>query len=153
MSAVSPNLKYTAAHGWFHPAGSMQAGQVPPTAQGTPAKDTAPGAQNTQDAHAARIGITAHAAEQLGDIIFVELPAAGTALLAGQIYGEVESTKSVSELHAPVSGLVVAVNEAVVNDPTLINSDPYGAGWLLEVATTDVPADLLSPEEYLGTTS
>lgn len=126
MTAAPTSLTYTAAHGWYQPASATAA---------------------------ARIGITAHAAEQLGDVIFVELPDVGSTVSAGQIYGEVESTKSVSELYSPISGQVTAVNEAVVDDPTLINSDPYGAGWLLEVSVTEVPTDTLSAEEYLGTTA
>src|ERR687886_880416 len=81
-----------------------------------------------------RIGITDYAQDALGDIVFVQLPEPGTEVRAGQPLGEVESTKSVSEIFAPVSGTVVARNEALESTPELINSDPYGAGWLVEIA-------------------
>ena len=82
----------------------------------------------------ATVGITAVAAEALGDIVFVELPAVGTAVIAGSVCGEIESTKSVSELYSPVSGTVVEVNQQAMEDPAVVNSDPYGAGWLFKVA-------------------
>jgi len=99
------------------------------------------------DGDPATIGITDTATEALGDIVYLELPAVGDQLRAGDVCGEIESTKSVSELFAPVNGEVVAVNAAVVDDPALVNSDPYGEGWLIKVAV-DSPADLLSPAEY-----
>ena len=80
-----------------------------------------------------RVGVTAYAQEALGDIVFVTLPAVGTALDAGQALGEVESTKSVSDVYAPVTGTVTACNEALDANPELVNSDPYGEGWLLEL--------------------
>ncbi|MGE5828731.1 MAG: glycine cleavage system protein GcvH [Micromonosporaceae bacterium] len=80
-----------------------------------------------------RIGITDFAQDALGDIVFVQLPEAGTAVQAGETFGEVESTKSVSEVYAPISGTVVARNDKVAESPELINSDPYGAGWLIEI--------------------
>ncbi|GIG60759.1 glycine cleavage system H protein [Longispora fulva] len=95
----------------------------------------------------ATVGITAYAAEALGDIVYVELPEPGTELKAGETCGELESTKSVSELYAPVTGTVVARNEAVVDDPSLINSDPQGAGWLFTVAVTE-SGELLTEEAY-----
>lgn len=97
-----------------------------------------------------RVGITDHAAEQLGDIVFVSLPEVGTKVEAGQPCGELESTKSVSEIFAPVSGVVTARNEGVVTAPEVINSDPYGAGWMFDVAPEGDPApgQLLSAEEY-----
>jgi glycine cleavage system H protein len=85
----------------------------------------------------ARVGITDYAQDALGDIVFVQLPEPGTEVKAGEALGEVESTKSVSEIFAPVSGTVVARNEALENSPELINSDPYGAGWLIEIAPAD----------------
>ena len=85
----------------------------------------------------ARIGITAYAQEALGDIVFVTLPAVGTELDAGQSVGEVESTKSVSDVYAPFAGTVTARNEALEANPELVNSDPYGEGWMLEVAPAD----------------
>jgi len=81
-----------------------------------------------------RIGITAYAQESLGDIVFVTLPAVGTALEPGQALGEVESTKSVSDVYAPLAGTVTATNEALDAHPELVNSDPYGEGWLLEMS-------------------
>ncbi|NCT91054.1 glycine cleavage system protein GcvH [Cellulomonas sp. APG4] len=117
MSDLPSDLKYTAEHEW------VRAGE-PVT-----------------------VGITAHAAEALGELVYLELPAVGDAVTAGQVCGEIESTKSVSEVFSPVTGTVVEVNDAAVDDPSLVNSDPYGAGWLLRV---DVEGDaaLLSPEEY-----
>jgi glycine cleavage system H protein len=93
------------------------------------------------------VGITATAADALGDIVYVELPAVGDVIAVGAVIGEIESTKSVSELFSPVSGTVVEVNGAAVDDPALVNSDPYGAGWLLKVAVTSHGA-LLTPTEY-----
>lgn len=95
----------------------------------------------------ATVGVTAVATEALGDIVFLELPAVGTAVVAGQVCGEIESTKSVSELYAPVSGTVVEVNEAVTADPAVVNADPYGAGWLFKVAV-ESRGELLTPAEY-----
>lgn len=95
----------------------------------------------------ATIGITAIAAEALGDIVFLELPAVGTAVIAGGVCGEIESTKSVSELYSPVTGTVVEVNEGAMQDPAAVNADPYGAGWLIKVAVTE-RGDVLTPEEY-----
>lgn len=86
-----------------------------------------------------RVGVTAHAATELGDIVFVELPEPGTRVTAGQVAGEIESTKSVSELFAPLDGEIVDVNATVVDDPSLVNADPYGA-WLYVVAPTDPAA-------------
>ena len=85
----------------------------------------------------ARLGITAYAQEALGDIVFVTLPAVGTELQAGQSLGEVESTKSVSDVYAPFAGTVTAVNEALDGNPELVNSDPYGEGWMVEMRPTD----------------
>lgn len=95
----------------------------------------------------ARVGLSAPAAEALGDIVFVQLPPVGDVVAAGEVCGEVESTKSVSDVYAPVSGEVVAVNDAVQTDPGLINRDPYGEGWLYTVRPTDDPA-LMSAAEY-----
>lgn len=95
-------------------------------------------------------GITHYAQEALGDIVFVSLPGVGDALVAGAACGEVESTKSVSDLYAPVAGVVVAVNPTVDAAPETINADPYGAGWLVELEPADPAAldTLLSPGEY-----
>ena len=94
-----------------------------------------------------RIGVTQHAADALGDIVYVQLPAVGDGIEAGQPCGELESTKSVSDLFAPVTGEVTAVNDAVVDDPALINSEPYDAGWLLEVRATETGA-VLTAQQY-----
>ncbi|MEU4739562.1 glycine cleavage system protein GcvH [Actinosynnema sp. NPDC023658] len=115
------NLLYTPEHEWV---------------------DWVPG---TQDPVA--VGITSYAARSLGDIVFVELPALGTVVTSGEVCGELESTKSVSDLYAPVSGEVVAVNDRAVSDPSLINDDPYGEGWLFKVAVTDATG-LLTAARY-----
>ena len=99
------------------------------------------------DGDTATVGITAYAADKLGDVVFVELPAVGAALAEGSIVGEIESTKSVGELFAPVNGEVVEANEGVVSDPSLVNSDPFGEGWLIKVKFTALPT-LLSHAEY-----
>ncbi|MER7009857.1 glycine cleavage system protein GcvH [Saccharopolyspora sp. NPDC000359] len=96
-----------------------------------------------------RIGITQHAAEALGDIVFVQLPEVGEQIEAGQTCGELESTKSVSDLFAPVTGEVVAINDSVVDDPALVNAEPFGGGWLLEVRATATGA-VLTAEQYAG---
>jgi glycine cleavage system H protein len=88
-------------------------------------------------ADAVRVGITHFAQDALGDIVYVQLPEPGTAVEAGASLGEVESTKSVSEIYAPVGGTVVARNEKLAETPELINSDPYGAGWLVEIEPTN----------------
>ena len=93
------------------------------------------------------IGITDYAAEKLGDVVYVDLPAAGTAIASGAVVGEIESTKSVGELFAPVDGEVVEANQAVVDSPELVNSDPFGEGWLIKVTVGALPA-LLTHAEY-----
>ena len=92
-------------------------------------------------------GITHYAQDALGDIVYVDLPKVGTTLAAGASCGEVESTKSVSEIYAPVSGEVVSVNAALTDTPDLVNSDPYGDGWMIEVRATDIP-DTLNAADY-----
>lgn len=94
------------------------------------------------------IGITDFAQEQLGDITYVELPAVGDVLEAGQEMGSVESVKAASELYCPVSGEVIEVNEDLESAPEKVNSDPFGEGWMLRVRLSAEPSDLLSPEEY-----
>jgi glycine cleavage system H protein len=84
-----------------------------------------------------RIGITDHAQSQLGDVVYVQLPDVGSAVTAGAPVGEVESTKSVSEIFSPLSGEVVAVNERLADTPELVNSGPYGDGWMLELRVAD----------------
>jgi glycine cleavage system H protein len=117
VTDIPTDLKYTAEHEWVR--------------EGDPAT----------------IGITASAAEALGDIVYLELPQPGTALTAGAVCGEIESTKSVSEIYSPVTGTVVAANADAVADPALVNADPYGGGWLLKV-TVESTGPLLSPDEY-----
>jgi glycine cleavage system H protein len=96
----------------------------------------------------ATVGITAHAADALGDVVFVQLPEVGDTVTAGESCGELESTKSVSDLYAPVSGEVTAANQDVVDDPALVNSAPFEGGWLFKVRVTDEPDDLLTADEY-----
>jgi glycine cleavage system H protein len=129
VSDIPPDLHYTAEHEWVRRSG----------------EDTA------------RIGITDFAQSALGDVVFVQLPDVGAELTAGESFGEVESTKSVSDLYAPVSGKVSAVNGDLDGSPQLVNSDPYGAGWLLDVQVSDAAglesaiATLLDAEAYRGT--
>ncbi len=118
MSAVPADLQYTAEHEWVRLDGDV-----------------------------ATVGITQYAADALGDVVYVDLPKVGAALAAGAIVGEVESTKSVGELYAPLDGEVVEANQAVVDAPETINSDPYGDGWLVKVRVSSTPA-LLSADEY-----
>ncbi|GAA4818684.1 glycine cleavage system protein GcvH [Streptomyces ziwulingensis] len=94
------------------------------------------------------VGITEHAANALGDVVFVQLPEVGAVVSAGETCGELESTKSVSDLYSPVSGEVTEVNEDVVDDPSLVNSAPFEGGWLFKVRVTEEPGDLLSADEY-----
>ena len=99
------------------------------------------------------IGITDYAAEKLGDVVFVELPAIGTEITAGSVVGEIESTKSVGELYAPVAGTVVEINDAVVDDPSLVNSEPFEGGWLIKVsAAVDALDGLLDRDAYVALT-
>ncbi|MBA3249155.1 MAG: glycine cleavage system protein GcvH [Geodermatophilaceae bacterium] len=107
-------------------------------------------ARPTEDGAVLRIGITDFAQDRLGDIVFVSLPEVGDALDAGQYFGEVESTKSVSDLYAPVAGTVTARNDALEQTPELVNGDPFGEGWMLEIQMTDRAAydDLLDAGAY-----
>ncbi|GLE54508.1 glycine cleavage system protein GcvH [Mycobacterium montefiorense] len=129
MSDIPPDLHYTADHEWVRRSGD----------------DTV------------RIGITDFAQSALGDVVFVQLPDVGTDLTAGESFGEVESTKSVSDLYAPISGKVTAVNGDLEGDPQLVNSDPYGAGWLLDIQVSEASelesaiSGLLEAEAYRGT--
>ena len=125
MSDIPAELRYTAEHEWVRRTGA----------------DTV------------RVGITDFAQSSLGDVVFVQLPAVGTEIAAGDTFGEVESTKSVSDLYAPVSATVVAVNTDLDADPQLVNSDPYGRGWLLELRSDSDTLDqglaaLLDPDAY-----
>jgi glycine cleavage system H protein len=110
--------KYTKEHEWIDIAGSI-----------------------------ATVGITAYAADKLGDVVFVDLPTVGSTVAEGRVVGEIESTKSVGELFAPVNGTVLEINETVVASPELVNSDPFGEGWLIKVEFTELP-ELLSYAEY-----
>jgi glycine cleavage system H protein len=119
------DLKYTSEHEWVRP-GSGDAGEH------------------------ARVGITDYAQDALGDIVYVSLPEVGSDLASGDAVGELESTKSVSDIYAPISGTVVAVNEALDGTPELVNSDPYGEGWLFEIKPSDASAidDLMEASAY-----
>lgn len=97
------------------------------------------------------VGITAYAAEKLGDVVYVDLPKVGASIKAGTVVGEIESTKSVGELFAPADGTVTAVNDAVVASPELVNSDPFGDGWLIKIEVSDLP-ELLSADQYTALT-
>ena len=121
MSNIPSELQYTKEHEWVSPSG----------------------AQLTY-----RMGITDYAQGALGDIVYVQMPRIGESVTADAVCGEVESTKSVSEIFAPVTGTVVAVNDALSDQPELINSQPYGAGWLIEITVENEPVGLLSAEEY-----
>lgn len=100
-----------------------------------------------------RMGITDYAQSALGDIVYVQLPSIGDTLEAGKVCGEVESTKSVSELYAPVGGKVTAVNSALTANPEILNSDPYGSGWIADIEVASEPENLLSAQEYLTFTA
>ena len=119
MSSTPENLQYTKEHEWV-----------------------------LADASTYMMGITDYAQSALGDIVYVQLPKIGESVTAGTVCGEVESTKSVSEIFAPVTGVVSAINESLSNAPELINSDPYGAGWLMKIEITAPPTELLTAGEY-----
>ncbi|MEV6498403.1 glycine cleavage system protein GcvH [Streptomyces prunicolor] len=94
------------------------------------------------------VGITEFAANALGDVVYAQLPDVGSTVTAGESCGELESTKSVSDLYSPVGGEVTEINEDVVNDPSLVNSAPFEGGWLFKVRVAEEPGDLLSADEY-----
>lgn len=96
----------------------------------------------------ATVGVTDFAAGQLGDVVYVDLPAVDTEVTAGGEMGEIESTKSVSELFSPIDGTVVEVNDAVVDAPETVNASPFEDGWLIRVRYTDLPSDLLDAQQY-----
>jgi glycine cleavage system H protein len=129
VSEIPPDLHYTAEHEWVRRSGD----------------DTV------------RVGITDFAQSALGDVVFVQLPDVGTEVTAGESFGEVESTKSVSDLYAPLSGTVTAVNGDLEGSPQLVNSDPYDGGWLLDIQASDgsdlesTISGLLDAEAYRGT--
>ncbi|GAA1975230.1 glycine cleavage system protein GcvH [Kitasatospora viridis] len=94
------------------------------------------------------VGITEHAATALGDIVYVQLPAVGDTVTAGETCGELESTKSVSDLYSPASGEVVEVNETLTDEPALVNAAAFEGGWLFKLKVTEAQADLMSADEY-----
>ena len=98
------------------------------------------------------IGVTDFAAEQLGDVVYVDLPEAGSEITSGTEMGQIESTKSVSDLFSPISGTVSETNQAVVDEPELVNSSPFEEGWLIKATFEALPDDLLSAEEYKALT-
>ena len=123
MSNVPAELSYTSEHEWVSAL----------TAEGT-----------------VRVGSTDHAQDALGDVVYVDLPSVGDSVAAEDSFGEIESTKSVSDLFAPIAGEIVAVNEGLEDDPALVNSDPYGEGWIIEIRpeNADDLANLLDAEAY-----
>ncbi|MFG2353590.1 glycine cleavage system protein GcvH [Streptomyces sp. NPDC048521] len=108
---------------------------------------------STAEDGVATVGITEFAANALGDVVYAQLPEVGSTVEAGETCGELESTKSVSDLYSPVSGEVTEINEDVVNDPSLVNSAPFEGGWLFKVRVTEEPADLFSADEYAAHTA
>lgn len=131
MSIVPEQLQYTSEHEWIQRLAPGPGGDA---------------------AVVVRIGITDHAQDALGDIVYVSLPEVGAVVSSGDSLGEVESTKSVSEIFAPLAGVVVARNDALDGAPELLNSDPYGAGWFVEIEIEDAMHldGLLSAEAYQG---
>jgi len=108
----------------------------------------------TNDDGTVRIGITDYAQDALGDVVFVDLPAVDARFESGAMCGEVESTKSVSEIYTPLAGVVTSVNSAVQDDPSLLNSDPYGEGWMIEIRVDDASMieQLLTADAYRALT-
>jgi glycine cleavage system H protein len=125
MSNIPADLQYTKEHEWVAP---------------------------TSTAGTIRMGITDFAQGALGDIVYVQMPKVGDRVTADKVCGEVESTKSVSEIFAPVTGTITAINEALVSTPELVNSEPYGGGWLAEISV-DGEFSLLTAEQYGAITS
>jgi glycine cleavage system H protein len=107
-----------------------------------------------RDGSRVTVGITAYAQDALGDVVYVQLPAVGAVVAASSSFGEVESTKSVSDVYAPVGGVIVAVNDALADAPQLVNEDPYGAGWLcvIEMSSADEYDALLDAASYQSIT-
>lgn len=120
MSNVPADLQYTKEHEWIR---ENQTGTF-------------------------QIGITDFAQGALGDIVYIQLPKVGQSVRAGEVCGEVESTKSVSEIYSPLTGTITAVNSALDTTPELINQDPYNAGWIAEISLTESATELLSNTEY-----
>lgn len=121
MSNVPSDLKFTKEHEWV---------------------------ATTPSANVFRVGITDYAQSALGDIVYVQLPKVGQKLTAGDVCGEIESTKSVSEIYSPITGEVSSVNGNLDGAPEIINSEPYGSGWILEISVSGDLPELLSGEEY-----
>ena len=122
MTEPATDLKYTADHEWVAVDGDI-----------------------------ATVGITAYAAEKLGDVVYVDLPKVGSTVTGGTVVGEIESTKSVGELFAPLAGEVVEVNQSVIDQPDLVNADPFGDAWMIKVRFTELPP-LLTAAEYAALT-
>ena len=120
MSNIPAELQYSKEHEWIKSEGS----------------------------NSAKVGITDFAQAALGDIVYIQLPKVGHEVKAGSVCGEVESTKSVSEIFSPLTGKVIAINSDLEKSPELINQDPYGAGWIAQIEFSAAPGDLLSAEEY-----
>ena len=125
MSQAPNHLRYTKEHEWVEDKGSRRI----------------------------RFGITDYAQSALGDIVYVQLPKVGELIESGKVCGEVESTKSVSEIFAPVSGKIVEINQSLDTNPETINADPYGSGWIAEVEVSSEPTDLLSAGDYQNLTA
>jgi glycine cleavage system H protein len=125
MSQAPNHLRYTKEHEWVEDKGNQRI----------------------------RFGITDYAQSALGDIVSVQLPKVGELIESGKVCGEVESTKSVSEIFAPVSGKIVEINQSLDTNPETINADPYGSGWIAEVEVSSEPTDLLSAGDYQNLTA
>ena len=124
MSSIPSNVSYTKEHEWV-----------------------------SIDASICTMGITDYAQAALGDIVYVQLPKVGDKVTAGTVCGEVESTKSVSDIYAPVSGVVIEINQSLSDSPETINADPYGQGWLAKIEVIGEPAELLTALEYAEITA
>jgi glycine cleavage system H protein len=127
MASIPLDLQYSAEHEWVD--GDTTAGSI------------------------VSVGITEHAADALGDIVYVEAPSVGDSVTAGEVCGELESTKAVSELYSPVSGVVTAVNELLESAPESINAEPYGSGWIFKVELSEGADDLLDSDGYAELTA
>jgi glycine cleavage system H protein len=124
MSSIPSNVSYTKEHEWV-----------------------------SIDASICTMGITDYAQAALGDIVYVQLPKVGDKVTAGTVCGEVESTKSVSDIYAPVSGVVIEINQSLSDSPETINADPYGQGWLAKIEVIGEPTELLTAREYAEITA